>query len=62
MFVVTDMIVGEKLSFKNRYDAEVEVERRLSIHRNGYSVRRTYVPPIKCHVSVEGDNYIICLD
>ena len=59
---VVDTIVGEIIKCKNSYSALVEAERRLSIHQSGYTVRKITVPPIKCHIETEGEDFIICLD
>lgn len=61
MYKVIDEITGEMFSFEDRYDAEVEAERRLNIHLSGYSVRRTYVSPVNAVLKKEGMVYTICL-
>lgn len=43
MFKVIDLFTGETVEFTKQYDAESEAERRLSMHQNGYNIRRNHV-------------------
>ena len=62
MFRVIDSVILETISFKKKIDAQKEAERRLAIHQNGYSIRRNYIAPVRCHLEIKGDDFIICLD
>ena len=44
MYKVIDNIFGEIVEFKDKYDAELEAQRRLELHTYGYDVRRSHVP------------------
>lgn len=60
-YKVIDEITGELLEFKNKYDAETEVERRILIHRTGYHFSVYTVKPVKVDLKTEGKVYRICL-
>ena len=45
-YTVRDNITGEVIDFSNRIEAEFESDRRLNMHRSGYTVKRTHIPPI----------------
>ncbi len=62
-YTVVDKLAGEVLHFLDQYDAEMEAERRLNMHRNGYNIRRNHVRPISNAVlKVSGRQYTICIE
>ena len=59
-YTVVDKLTGEILHFLEQFDAEAEAERRLSMHLNGYNIRRNHIKPERNAVlKVENNAYVI---
>lgn len=60
MFTVIDKFTGEILEFDDQMDAEMVAQRRLSMHKNGYNLRRNHIAGCeKANLKIEGRKYII---
>lgn len=60
MFTVIDKFTGELLEFDDKMDAEMIAQRRLSMHKNGYNLRRNHIAGCeKANLKIEGRKYII---
>lgn len=60
MYQVIDNITGEILELDDKMDAEMIAQRRLSMHKNGYNLRRNHIAGCeKANLKIEGRKYII---
>ena len=58
-FTVCDNICDEVLQFVSRIDAEMEAERRLIRHRNGYDLKHNHISGCNAIIVYEGDTITI---
>jgi len=60
-YTVVDKLTGELISFSNKADAEMELERRLMRHRLGYNIKRNHVSGCNAKCFTKGNIFYIAM-